>query len=45
MTIASGLGAVIALLVLVLCVVFFAIGQLPATLALLIAGCALARLT
>lgn len=45
MTIPSGLGAVIALLVLVLCVVFAVLGQLPPLLALLIGGAALARLT
>ncbi len=44
MTIPTGLGAVIALLVLVLVVVLAVIGQLPVMLALLIGGCALARL-
>ena len=41
----SGVGAVIALVVLVLAVVFAAIGQLPMLLAVLFAALAVARLT
>lgn len=39
------IGWIIALVILVLVVVFFAIGTLPAVLAVLIGGLALARLT
>jgi hypothetical protein len=41
----NSLGSVIAIVVLILAVVFVAIGQLPALLGILIGGLAIARLT
>lgn len=38
------IGWIIALVVLILCVVFIVVGQLPIVLGSLIAGCALSRL-
>jgi hypothetical protein len=44
-TLPTGLGAVIAIIVLVLCVVFAVVGELPLVLAGLIGALAVARLT
>lgn len=41
----SGLGAILAVIVLVLCVVLVAVGQMPVLIGVLIAALALARLT